>query len=369
MNEDIGEIARCHRIACPSNRTGFTLIELLVVISIISLLMALLLPAVQSAREAARRAKCANNLKQIGIALHAYHDIFGSFPFGRIVSFDPRFAGANPPCTTRIIDKGLLVMILPQMDQGQIYNAVNQSLTIVGRENRTIHSVAIASYACPSDTEAGRPREGDVLEMARYGLATPDERLTMTFTSYSGCYGAFDIDAVATPATGCMIPPRLLAQANGSFSDASPISTTSIMDGLSHTILVAEKATTRFRGLDRNETLFRRYGWYFTGNWGDTLFTTFYPPNMIKRVAAVAGVWHTRAASSLHPGGLNVLMGDGSTRFVKETIQTWPFEPLTGQPVGAVRGSGGWWEKVPPVGVWQALGTRAGNETIAADSL
>lgn len=358
-----------NRIAHRQFRTGFTLIELLVVISIISLLMALLLPAVQSAREAARRAKCANNLKQMGIALHSYHDLFGSLPFGRIVSYDPRFAGANPPCTTRIIDKGLLVMILPQMDQGPVYNAVNQSLTIVGRENRSVHAVAIESYACPSDTEAGRPRDGDVLEMSAYGLATPEERLTMTFTSYSGCYGAFDVDAVSTPDTGCVIPPRLMAQANGSFSDASPISVTSVTDGLSNTIFVAEKATTRFRGLDDDQTIFRRYGWYFTGNWGDTLFTTFYPPNMIKRVAAVAGVSHTRAAGSQHPGGMNVLLGDGSARFVKDTVQTWPFEPLTGQPTGAVRGTGGWWEKVPPAGVWQALGTRAGNEPIAADSL
>jgi prepilin-type N-terminal cleavage/methylation domain-containing protein len=347
---------------------GFTLIELLVVISIISLLMALLLPAVQSAREAARRAQCANNLKQIGIALHAYHDLFGSLPFGRITSYDPRFAGTNPPCTTRIVDKGLLVMILPQMDQGPLYNAVNQSLTIVGRENRSVHAVSIQTYACPSDTEAGRPRDGDLIEMAHYGLATPDERLTMTFTSYSGCYGSFDIDAIATPENGCVIPPRLKAQANGCFSDASPISMVSITDGLSNTIIVSEKATTRFRGLDDDQSIFRRYGWYFTGNWGDTLFTTFYPPNMIKRVAAVAGVTHTRAASSLHPGGLHVLMGDGSTRFVKETIQSWPFDPLTGQPVGAVRGSGGWWEGVPPYGVWQALSTRASNETISADS-
>lgn len=350
------------------SRTGFTLIELLVVISIISLLMALLLPAVQAAREAARRAKCSNNLKQIGIALHAYHDLYNSLPFGRIKSYDPRYLGKNPPCSTRIIDKGLFIMILPQMDQGTVYNAINQSLTIVGHENRTIFAVSIDSYACPTDTESTRPHEGDPVELSGFGLAAKDEQILMSFTSYSGCYGTYYVNATVTSATNCVIPPRLMQQANGTFSDYSPVSIASITDGLSNTIYLAEKATTRFRGLDDDGRIFRRFGWYFTGNWGDTLFATFYPPNMIKRVAAVAGDAHTRAASSLHPGGLNVLMGDGSVRFIKETIQTWPFDPWTGQPAGATLGSGGWWENVPPSGVWQALGTRAGNEAITAEN-
>lgn len=349
---------------------GFTLIELLAVIAIIGLLVSLLLPAVQNAREAARRAQCTNNLRQIGLALHNYHDLFGSLPPGRMMTYDPRFSGPNPPCTSPIVDKGVFVMILPGMDQAPLYNSINQSLTILGYENRTIHSVVVGSYACPSDPASGRPREPDTRRMVDYGLAAPDERLMMVFSSYSACFGTYDVDAIPRPTKRCTVPSQIWAQVNGSFNDIAPIRMATVTDGLSQTIFMGEKATANLRQLDvLDPTIFGRYGWYITGNFGDTLFTTFYPPNMFKKVApAAGGRAHASAASSSHPDGLNVLMGDGSVRFIKDTIQSWPFNSSNGRPAGITRNSDGWWENPPPMGVWQALSTRSGGEIIGSDS-
>jgi prepilin-type N-terminal cleavage/methylation domain-containing protein len=120
---------------------GFTLIEILVVMFLIGLLIALILPAVQSAREAARKSQCSTQLRQIGIAILNYHDTFGCLPPGRFLTYDPRFAGSNPPCTAPAVDKSFLLYILPAMEQSNLYNAINQNLTIFGLENTTNHSV------------------------------------------------------------------------------------------------------------------------------------------------------------------------------------------------------------------------------------
>ena len=114
-------------------------------------------------------------------------------------------------------------------------------------------------------------------------------------------------------------------------------------------------------------TIPERLGWYFVGDIGDTLFLSFYPPNMPKKVAAVAGDSHAAAASSLHPGGLNALMGDGSVRSIKDSISTWPFDATTGIPQGAIPGPGDHWSNLPRPGVWQNLTTRSGGEIVSLD--
>ncbi len=354
----------------PANWTrspGFTLVEMLVAISVVGLLIALTLPAVQSARESVRRLQCTNNLNQIGLALHGYHDAFTSLPPGRITTYDPRYDGSNPPCTAMFIDKSFEVFILPFLEESALFNAINQSLAIVGAENSTAHSVAISCFACPSDPMSGSPRRLNPGALTRFGVPDPS---WMVFTSYAGSMGSLAVDAFPSPRNGCVVASPLLAQSNGVFNDLSPIRLASVTDGLSNTIFVAEKLTTILQELDVvDPNLFAKHGWYITGNWGDTLIAALYPPNAYEKVTLGAtGSW-TSSASSLHPGGVNVLMGDGSVRFVKDSIQSWPLSPVSGKPAGASRSAGGWWVNLPTPGVWQSVSTRSGSEVVDSGSL
>jgi prepilin-type N-terminal cleavage/methylation domain-containing protein/prepilin-type processing-associated H-X9-DG protein len=309
---------------------GFTLVEVLVVICVIGILVGLLLPAVQSAREAGRRAQCGNNLKQIGLALQAYHDEYGSLPPGRMKTFDPRYAGPNLPCTSAMVDKGFLVHILPLLEQAAIYNTINQSLTIFGIENQTVFTFCVGCYACPSDPSSGMPRPMNTALMVEEGLAAPGERLEATYTSYAGCFGSYLVNAQPLPANGCTVDPRVAAQANGAIGDISPVRFASIRDGLSQTMLAAEAATAPIAQWGDSD--YGLYGWYFSGNVGDTLFGAIFPPNASRKVSAAT----PGAASSMHPAGLNALFADGSVRFLKDSISTWPFDTVTGLPSGAV---------------------------------
>lgn len=354
----------------PGPARAFTLIECLLVIAIIGLLAGLLLPAVQAAREAARRAQCANNLKQIGLALHGYDDAHNCLPPGRIQTYDPRYAGPNPPCTAMLFDKGILISILPFLEQATLYNAVNQNLSIIGLENSTVHTIAVAAYACPSDPGAGFARDLNANTFGDIGIKDPPGgRFKMVLTSYSACFGSLATDAYPSPENHCIVAPQATAQNNGCFNDRSALRPASVTDGLSHTAFAAEKATATFKALDTATVDYSdRNGWYVSGNWGNTLFTTFYPPNLFKTLKGSWPLDQLKGASSLHPGGLHVLMGDGSARFIKETIQSWSLDPINGEPAGIGRDSGGWWVNVPRPGVWQALGTRAGGEVFDSES-
>src|SRR5437868_1467296 len=132
-------------------RRGFTLIELLVVIAIISVLIALLLPAVQSAREAARRAQCTNNLKQIGLAIHNYFDTNQVFPPG-YASLWKKDGGDEGVAEDDIGHGwGWASMILPHVEQRSLYNAINFGLTMTNPENSTAQQLRVNVYLCPSD--------------------------------------------------------------------------------------------------------------------------------------------------------------------------------------------------------------------------
>ena len=188
----------------------------------------------------------------------------------------------------------------------------------------------------------------------------------MVFTSYAGMIGSLPVVAQPLPGNRCVVPAALMLQCNGVFNDLSPIRLASVSDGLSNTIFMAEKATSILQGLNPlNAEYASLHGWWVTGNWGDTLVTAMYPPNANRKVAAVAMMAWSNSASSMHPGGLNVLMGDCSVRFVSDTVQSWPLGPLSGNPVGAYQTAQGLWVSVPPSGIWQALSTRASGEIVA----
>jgi prepilin-type N-terminal cleavage/methylation domain-containing protein len=344
---------------------ALTLIELLVVLGIVGLLVGLLLPAVQAAREAARRAQCAANLRQLGIAVAHYADSHLAFPLGRLLMYDPRYAGSNPPCTAARVDKSPLVALLPYLEQGPLFDAINHDVSIFSLENTTAHTISIRAYTCPSDPTAYYPRQLPPNELAPMAPDPPDGLRRMCAMSYTASFGAFDVVALPSVYPGCGVPPRVRAQSDGVFSDIHPIRPADISDGLTQTLFFSEKAVTTFGAGGTGPNTPGRYGWWLSGNLNDALFTTLYPPNAYRATPTAASARY-RSASSLHPGGVLALFGDGSARFLKASIDSWPFDPLTGQPAGAARAAGGWWEGLPRPGVWQALATRAGGEVIEA---
>ncbi len=345
-------------------RLGFTLIELVAVLSVLAILSALTLSGIQAARNASRKALCSNNLRQIGVALASYHSQHGSLPPGRIKAYDPRLLRPNAPCFPGVVDKSFLFMILPHVEQDALYNMANQNLSIFSQENRTSHSVAVSAFVCPADSGAGTPRPMDESLLVPLGFAEPEERLTASVSSYVANYGSLFVSALSTPLSGCRVDGRLLRQADGVVSDFSPIPYAAIGDGLSNTVLASERSTQLLKGPGDP---FAMYGWYFSGNWGDTLFTSMYPINARGRDAASSSFSALFSASSNHGAGANVLMCDGSVRFIEDNIDSWDFDHVNERPEGAEKHPSGWWLDLPPRGIWQALCTRAGREITAAE--
>ncbi|QEH37791.1 Type II secretion system protein G precursor [Aquisphaera giovannonii] len=350
---------------------GFTLIELLVVISIIGVLIALLLPAVQAAREAARRAQCTNNLKQLALAAHNYESANGCFPMGSPVKVATYSAGW---IKAGEYDWGhsLFVAMLPQMEQGPLFNAVNFSVNIELAENMTIHRSQIQTLLCPSDNLGWQTDEPT--QWANYA------GFRVTHGSYSGCTGTWSHwkdDPRTAPSLA-----TLVAQDNGIFYANSRTRLADVTDGTSNTILLGERATfDRFRSFSN---------WWFSGWNGASLFDTLTAMNP-QRLVAISSLPMPRpddwpgvvdnallnSASSRHPGGANVAMADGSVRFLKETIQSWPVDSF-GNPTGVKDGGGTMYPfdgttlytLLPgtSLGVYQALSTRSGGEVISSDS-
>ncbi|MBV8488715.1 MAG: DUF1559 domain-containing protein, partial [Planctomycetaceae bacterium] len=230
---------------------GFTLIELLVVIAIIAVLIALLLPAVQSAREAARRIQCCNNLKQIGIALHNYHDAIGAFPMGYAASIQASSSQLINGATDTAPGWGWMTMILPQLEQGPLFSAVNFSLPVEAAQNTTVIRTMITTYLCPSDSTSGPFQilnaAGNVIQVtdASGNVITDASGNALTVTaapaSYAACVGGNETDTV----TGI----NKDGLGKGVFFRNSRIRIADIADGTSQTIAVEERAWAKAEGI------------------------------------------------------------------------------------------------------------------------
>ncbi len=304
---------------------AFTFVEILVVIAVIGLLTALLIPAVQAAREAARRNQCSNNLHQLGLALHGYADTFGAFPPG----LGSRGFSAH-------------VELLPHLELANLYNSINFNMTgmVAPFENRTAVSSSVAVFHCPSD---------DAPVPAGMGR-----------TSYAGNRG------IGVQKFGY----------NGAFAVGEPVALASFTDGLSNTAAMAEwlssgplegvrdprrnvlrtqralLAPNEFdafaaacRGLDPltaplGAPPVKGTNW-LVGEFGQTLYNHTLKPNQnscTNDTAFQQGAW---TAGSGHPGGVNLLFADGHTRLVRDAIS---------------------------LVVWRGLGSRNGGETLSADA-
>jgi prepilin-type N-terminal cleavage/methylation domain-containing protein/prepilin-type processing-associated H-X9-DG protein len=374
-------------------RGGFTLIELLVVISIIAVLIALLLPAVQSAREAARRAQCVNNLKQIALALTNYENGQGIYPYGMARE------NCGPNCLFSpngyYVGSSIYVRLLPFFEQQVLANAYNYSLINWTADNGTVGAVGMSVLWCPSDASI----QGLHLPFAGWGWDGSTQ--VLTYTSYCGNMGTFC--KVPVTVTSPAQHMAVLNQANGVFfylgwpdlnppvapnpiaplnpGSVRPASLASVTDGLSNTFAFGEKAHGKFSQVpDVNFSIDYQYnGAWISGNFGDTLFTALYPMNPFGRLGDDPGSDFfysydaqednfSIAASSYHPGGCNFAFLDGSVRFVKESINTWPYNPANGAPTNVSYNSAtGLFAAGPPMGVYQSLSTRAGGEVIGAD--
>lgn len=340
------------------NRRGFTLIELLVVISIISVLIALLLPAVQSAREAARRTQCTNNLKQIALAAHTYLDSVGSLPQGMTFQIN-----ANTPSRTAYgqvnNSNSVFVSMLPFMEQQPLFNSTNFSVNMYNCHNNTVNATGLSVMWCPSDFKVSEP------QVLPDGSLHDPGATTMRYSSYAGNTGTWMLWYQQ------QLPPQTIM--NGLFHIRSAVTLASILDGLSNTLAFSEHAHTL---LDPSSAI--EWHWWTSGYYADTLFCTMYPMNPFRKLNGrpAGGTGGTRhapylvSASSLHPGGTNFAFADGSVRFIKETIDSWPQNPATGIAQGLTFDPAGPYIEAGAVrrGVYQALSTRNGGEILSADS-
>ncbi|MGI6415225.1 MAG: DUF1559 domain-containing protein [Thermoguttaceae bacterium] len=291
---------------------GFTLVELLVVIAIIGILIALLLPAVQAAREAARRSQCTNNLRQIGIALHNYHDVHLTFPPGYTCRVDP---GAY---TATYIGDGFTwtPLLFPYVEQTALHNKIdwNSNMASANVPHVDVMQVCLQGFRCPSD---GADPLTAWADRVRH--------------NYAANAGIGPIKKELPPSH----QPGLFFQVCGAWK---AMKMADIRDGTSNTIGISEVIAIRhlndWRGVwSYPEGCFYQHDYTPNTYIPDELRSSFCPPDSATHAFApciatyandAARAWRSSARSH-HPGGVNVVLMDASVRFASDTINadTW----------------------------------------------
>lgn len=269
-------------------RRGFTLIELLVVIAIIAMLVALLLPAVQQAREAARKSTCKNNLKQLGLAMHNYHDTYG-----------------NIPSLTGYRRVGVNVALLPFMEQSAVYDLYNQNEWYNGPDNKILQTLMPSVFICPSTPDGGVP--------ARTGWQKSD---------YSFLQGRPYVDVSGSP----------YRDSKSMFPQNTRISFHMVTDGLSNTMLSYESSGQNHiynKGQNADvllDIVGDSYLSDWSSNWGCDLTELIRFTIIVDPLTYIAAGEYMNSSNlsgcmySFHEGGIQILMADGAVRFIGENM-------------------------------------------------
>ncbi|WP_417739417.1 DUF1559 domain-containing protein [Rosistilla oblonga] len=315
-----------------SIRSGFTLVELLVVIAIIGILVGLLLPAVQAAREAARRMQCTNNVRQIGLACHNYHSTLRRMPPGRLVYDGTNSAGAPTKVVT-----GFLAMLLPYMEGSNLHDIYDQTYGFDDVANQTAVNMEVPAFTCPST-----PGDRTMPIYAGWNMgwttdpAALDPNLTGFETSYQGVRGIHRLQGDPL-VSGFDSDCGILNETGSRFAD--------ITDGTSNTLLLFEmtgKPSHWLLGKQQpsvTNAQFYAYGpWAGNNgigiyNWSDDGFS-----KGCNTCTKYINVDNTASPYGFHPGVVAIVLADGSTRTLAETVDAKIFINLCRKQDGNVVG-------------------------------
>ncbi|MBC8117857.1 MAG: DUF1559 domain-containing protein [Candidatus Saccharimonas sp.] len=302
-------------------RRGFTLIELLVVIAIIAVLIALLLPAVQQAREAARRTQCKNIVKQIGLAMHNYHDVFNTFPSGYIA----KVAGVQASNERGLWSWGAL--ILPYLDQAPLYSQLNVGNILLDQQltlNLAALQTPLSAFRCASDVGPRLNNFNDSMGPAQTPANAYNAHVTSNGTNRIAIATSnYVMVAGTSDSTTPPVDPVQYGPCVGLGFQNSKINFSDITDGSSNVLLVGERAW-KYNNLTIGaanalgfsaETCATGASWSVKSGGLAALGIGY------NGINATFGSFHDRRGfSSVHVGGAHFLMGDGAVRFISENI-------------------------------------------------